>query len=162
MEQIGFLQSDALNLLLEICDNKKTLHCLSGHQPGRSESLLIFRLIKSDCDCRNILIFTNISITSDYYMQDGRCRLINRGNLLVRLMEWQAQPSEKTERQIVAKIMKEGGREMGKGGGGEVYNWCTERDIFMHGFRDLNGNVVKFQPHQPRAVILYFYCMLRL
>ena len=57
-------------------------------------------------------------------MQDGRCRLINRGNLLVRLMEWQARRSEKMGMQIVGgkKIMKARRREE-KRVGGEVYYW---------------------------------------
>lgn len=40
---------------------------------------------------QNYPYLPNISITSEYYMQDGGCRLINRSNLLARLMDWQAQ-----------------------------------------------------------------------
>lgn len=47
-------------------------------------------------------------------MQDGRCRLINRGNLLVRLMEWQARRSEKMGMQIVGKKNNESEKERGK------------------------------------------------
>ena len=39
-------------------------------------------------------------------MQDGRCGLINRGNLLERLMGWHVQQSETKERYIVGDMMK--------------------------------------------------------
>lgn len=39
--------------------------------------------------------------------------------------------------------MKEVRRERKKEREGEVYNWCTERDVFMlHGFKGLNRKVI--------------------
>lgn len=36
----------------------------------------------------------------------------------------------------------------------KVYNWCSERDIFMlHWFRDLKGNMVSFPPCQTRMLL---------
>lgn len=55
----------------------------------------------------------NISITSDYYMQDGRRALINRVDLLLRLIEWQAQSSGEMERQIVGKNNERGEGKVG-------------------------------------------------
>lgn len=56
----------------------------------------------------------NISITSNYYMQDGRRGLINRVDLLLRLIEWQAQWSGEMERQIVGKNNERGKGKVGR------------------------------------------------
>lgn len=113
------MQTDTSHLLQNLCPPRLLWQekdpALSVWTSARQQQvyLLIYWLIKSDCDCRNTLIFPNISITSDYYMHDGRCRLINRGNLLVRLMEWQAQGREKMDSQIVGEN-NERGKERGK------------------------------------------------
>lgn len=56
-------------------------------------------------------------------MQDGRCRLINRADLLVRLILWQSLWSGKTGRLIAGKnITEQTGRERrGEEGGRKVF-----------------------------------------
>lgn len=72
-------------------------------------------------------------------MQDGRYRLINRADLLLRLMEWQTHRSKKMERQIVGKN-NERGREKGeKRGGRERFIIWALNVIFLmlQGFKAL-------------------------
>lgn len=52
-------------------------------------------------------------------MQDGRRGLINRVDLLLRLIEWQAQSRGEMERQIVGKNNERGEGEGGTEGGRE-------------------------------------------
>lgn len=52
-------------------------------------------------------------------MQDGRRGLINRVDLLLRLIEWQAQSRGEMERQIVGKNNERGEGESGTEGGWE-------------------------------------------
>lgn len=77
----------------------------------------------------------NISITSDYYMQDGRRGLINRVDLLLRLIEWQAQSRGEMERQIVGKNNErgegEGGTEGGREGAGEEWLVMCAPDVII-------------------------------
>lgn len=76
----------------------------------------------------------NISITSDYYMQDGRRGLINRVDLLLRLIEWQAQSRGEMERQRVGKNNERGGGEGGTEGGSRrrvACNVCARRDRLL-------------------------------
>ena len=88
-------------------------------------------------------------------MQDGRCRLINRGNLLLRLIEWQAHRSEKMKRQIVGGG-NESGKERGKkrGGGGVVIIGALDvMSLCYMGLEVLMRNVVSFPQNQTRAAV---------
>lgn len=76
----------------------------------------------------------NISITSDYYMQDGRRWLINRVDLLLRLIEWQAQSSGEMERRIVGKNNERGEGKVGRReevGWKVAYNVSAGRDHLL-------------------------------
>lgn len=71
-----------------------------------------------------------------------------------------ARPRMRKDGETVKKNNERGKERGKKRGWGEVqvYNWCTERAVFMlQGFRDVNGKVVLFSPYQTKA--MDSYCM---